>query len=143
MPDSWAKAFAPTIALFGCTAKPVMFDTSLEVGTFVGEGGVLPATVGGNGTADCALGKIPVDAGALQGAVWLLVRPEDLSLAGPGEGIPATLDRVVYRGGGFRARVRVGEFPLLVDIARRPEPDETIRIKVVRPPRAVEPRSTG
>jgi hypothetical protein len=33
MPDSWAKALAPTMALFGCTAKPVMPDTSLEAGT--------------------------------------------------------------------------------------------------------------
>ena len=24
MPDSWAKALAPTMALFGCTGKPVM-----------------------------------------------------------------------------------------------------------------------
>ena len=30
MPDSWANAFAPTIALFGCTGKPVMPDTMLR-----------------------------------------------------------------------------------------------------------------
>ena len=33
MPDSWAKALAPTIALFGCTGKPVTLDTRREVGT--------------------------------------------------------------------------------------------------------------
>ena len=33
MPDSCAKALAPTIALFGCTGKPVMPETSLLAGT--------------------------------------------------------------------------------------------------------------
>ena len=27
MPDSWAKAFRPTIALFRCTARPVIVET--------------------------------------------------------------------------------------------------------------------
>src|SRR5690606_41034455 len=31
MPDSWAKALAPTMALFGCTGKPVMLDTRRDV----------------------------------------------------------------------------------------------------------------
>ena len=31
MPDSWAKAFAPTIALLGCTTMPVRLDTKREV----------------------------------------------------------------------------------------------------------------
>jgi hypothetical protein len=30
MPLSWAKALAPTIALFGCTWKPVMAETRRE-----------------------------------------------------------------------------------------------------------------
>ena len=30
MPDSWAKAFAPTMALLGCTGKPVMLETRRE-----------------------------------------------------------------------------------------------------------------
>ncbi len=33
MPDSWANALAPTIALFGCTGKPVMLETSFEAVT--------------------------------------------------------------------------------------------------------------
>ena len=33
MPDACANAFAPTTALFGCTTKPVICDTSREVGT--------------------------------------------------------------------------------------------------------------
>src|SRR5512135_1431074 len=33
MPDSCAKALAPTIALLGCTGKPVMPDTSFDAGT--------------------------------------------------------------------------------------------------------------
>ncbi len=32
MPDSWAKAFAPTIALFGCTGTPVMFVSKRDAG---------------------------------------------------------------------------------------------------------------
>mmetsp|Transcript_11809 Transcript_11809/g.38876 ORF Transcript_11809/g.38876 Transcript_11809/m.38876 type:complete len:237 (+) Transcript_11809:770-1480(+) len=37
MPDSWRKAFAPTIALWGCTAMPVYWATNLEVGVIVVE----------------------------------------------------------------------------------------------------------
>ena len=33
MPDSCANALAPTIALFGCTGKPVMPDTSFDAAT--------------------------------------------------------------------------------------------------------------
>src|SRR5690554_5381047 len=33
MPDSCAKALAPTMALLGCTGKPVIEDTKREVGT--------------------------------------------------------------------------------------------------------------
>src|SRR3569832_1852159 len=33
MPDSWAKALAPTMALLGCTGKPVMLDTKRLHGT--------------------------------------------------------------------------------------------------------------
>ena len=33
MPDSCANALAPTIALFGCTTKPVICDTRREAGT--------------------------------------------------------------------------------------------------------------
>src|SRR5947207_13382560 len=33
MPDSCAKALAPTMALFGCTGKPVMLETSFDAGT--------------------------------------------------------------------------------------------------------------
>ena len=33
MPDSCANALAPTIALFGCTGKPVIDETSFEAGT--------------------------------------------------------------------------------------------------------------
>ena len=33
MPDSCANAFAPTIALFGCTGNPVMLDTSFDAAT--------------------------------------------------------------------------------------------------------------
>jgi hypothetical protein len=31
MPASWANAFSPTIALFGCTWMPVMWESSREV----------------------------------------------------------------------------------------------------------------
>ena len=33
MPASWAKALAPTMALLGCTAKPVTAETSLDADT--------------------------------------------------------------------------------------------------------------
>ena len=33
MPDSCENAFAPTIALFGCTGNPVIDETSFDAGT--------------------------------------------------------------------------------------------------------------
>src|SRR6266853_1033452 len=33
MPEAWAKAFAPTTALLGCTTNPVIWDTRREAGT--------------------------------------------------------------------------------------------------------------
>src|SRR6266566_2194356 len=33
MPDSCAKAFAPTMALLGCTGNPVMLDTIFDAAT--------------------------------------------------------------------------------------------------------------
>ena len=35
MPDSWANALAPTIALLGWTAKPVRYETSREAGVML------------------------------------------------------------------------------------------------------------
>lgn len=114
--------------------------TSSTVARFVGAGGLLPATLDGNGSADTPLGHVPVEASGLDGAVWLLLRPQHLDVAPVGEGIPAEVLRIRYRGGSYAVRVKVGDWPLELSLDERPSADEPLRIRVVRPPRAVEVR---
>lgn len=113
---------------------------SAAVARFVGEGGLLPAVLSADGSADSPLGRIPVDGGGMTGPVWVLVRPEHLELTELGEGIPAEVERVRYRGDGFTVRVRVADCSLEVRTTDRPAADEPLRIRVTSPPRAVEAR---
>ena len=114
--------------------------SSAAVARFVGAGGLLPGTVVGEGAADSPLGRIPVDAAGREGPVWLLARPENLGVADVGEGIPAEVEMVRYRGDGFIVRVRIGDWALDVHTDTRPPVGEPLRVRVVRPPRAVEER---
>ena len=110
---------------------------SATVARFIGAGGLLPATLVGDGEADTPLGHVHVDPAGLAGAVWLLLRPQHLGVAPVGEGVPAQVSRVRYRGGRYAVRVTVGEWPLELRLDERPAMDQPLRIRVVRPPRAV------
>lgn len=114
--------------------------TSAAVARFIGEGGLLPATLDGGGAAYTPLGHISVDSSGLEGAVWLLLRSQNLDVAPVGEGIPAEVVRVRYRGGGYSVRVKVGDWSLELRLDQRPPTGEPLRIRVVRPPRAVAVR---
>jgi iron(III) transport system ATP-binding protein len=111
----------------------------LAVARFIGEGGLIQATLNGD-LADTPLGSMPVDGAGLEGPVWVLLRPEHLQETSPGDGIPATTERVSYRGGDYLAHVRVADVRLAVPLSRRVLPGETIRLRVVGVPRAVEAR---
>lgn len=114
--------------------------SGVRVARFVGDGGVVPATLDGNGGADSPLGPIAVDAAGLEGAVWVLLRPEHLVEAERGEGVPVEVVRVGYRGGAFAAQVEVAGEALTVHLTRRPVVGETLRLRVVGRPMAVETR---
>ncbi len=114
---------------------------SAAVARFVGAGSLLPATLDGDGVADTPLGRVSVDPAGHEGAVWLLFRPEDLELSPVGEGVPAEVDRILYGGGAYRVRARIGEWPVDLVLAARPDAGSPLRIRVVRPPRVVDVRS--
>ena len=91
MPDSCAKALAPTTALFGCTVKPVVWATSRDAGTIcevtwpVDRARDLP---GGRGAADVepAGGHEPPDEAAEHEDAFLLALHEASGIAIPAQG---------------------------------------------------------
>jgi iron(III) transport system ATP-binding protein len=70
-----------------------------EVAASMGEVVLLPAVIH-NGEAVCALGRLPVQAGAASGAAEILLRPEQLVLetAGTEQGTPAAVVDVTFYG---------------------------------------------
>jgi iron(III) transport system ATP-binding protein len=114
---------------------------SAAVARFVGEGQVLPAVShGASGPGRCrvellgAMAEVrcgtPVAAGA---RVSLCLRPSGLALSG--DGLPARVTRLVYRGGRFRAEARPDAAPEVRLAFDLPEPSpvdvgDTVRIGV-------------
>jgi iron(III) transport system ATP-binding protein len=79
----------------------------LGVASFVGEAVVLPATLHGDGTAECALGTVAVSSanGTSNGALatqpasgTVLLRPEQIVLGPAGAGVPARVTGVHFYG---------------------------------------------
>ncbi|MFE4666462.1 ABC transporter ATP-binding protein [Streptomyces sp. NPDC056716] len=75
------------------------------VARFLGFDNVVPATVSGQ-AADTAWGKLPVPAGAAQGAVEVLVRPGGVRLVGAGEGLPCAVVGRTFKGTHVAVRLR-------------------------------------
>ncbi len=67
-----------------------------RVAEFLGEANVLPGEARGD-VAATALGDLPLRRPA-RGAVDVLIRAEQIALAGPGQGVPAAVTRVMYYG---------------------------------------------
>jgi iron(III) transport system ATP-binding protein len=53
---------------------------------FLGDAVILPARLGGDGWAECQLGRIPVDDAKRQGPAHLMLRPEQLQLRASADG---------------------------------------------------------
>jgi iron(III) transport system ATP-binding protein len=79
-------------------ARPV----DAEVAAFVGGATLLPGRLGADG-AVCALGVLPVD-GVRRAAVGstsrvtVVVRPEQVGLVAPSEGVPGTVEEIAFLG---------------------------------------------
>lgn len=114
--------------------------TNRRAAAFVGEGGVLPATMRPDGRADSPLGVVQVRGFRGQGPLWLLVRPDDLEAVSAGGGIPARVERASYAGGRFRARLELDGHSLAVDLEQRPPDGERVRVRAVRPLWGIEER---
>jgi iron(III) transport system ATP-binding protein len=110
----------PPRAVYG---EPV----DLDVGTFVGEAVVLPATVRA-GTADTLLGSLPVT--GPDGAGQVLVRPEQLRL---GPGADAVVREVVFHGHDTTVLLDVGGTVLRCRTAdpRTPEVGSRVGVTVI------------
>lgn len=104
-----------------------------EVASFVGEAVLMPATVAG-GRARCALGTVEVAGGSPEGAVQLLIRPEQLLIRGNGSGVPARVREISYFG--HDASVRLDLMPdgpsVLARISGQalPEVDAEVRLEL-------------
>jgi iron(III) transport system ATP-binding protein len=82
-------------------------------------------------TADTALGRLPVQPGApLSGAVSVLLRPEQVEVAGEGEGVPAEITGSVFTGAQISVSVVVGGIRLSLQLPGTVSLGATIRIRV-------------
>ncbi len=90
----------------------------LALARFVGEAVVLPGEAG-DGSVQCALGRLPLGEAQPSGAVDVLVRPEQLRLV---SGTAATVQRVTFYGHDASVRVLLGEHVLTARVAGHAAP---------------------
>ncbi len=123
---------ADPVSLYRRPADPVL-------ARFVGEAVLLPGTAAA-GRAACALGTLPLAAGAeaeAEGPVEVMIRPEQIRLTLPGAtgSRPAEVQDVTFYGHDAVVRLRLPDAPGL-DIAARlfgldvPRPGQTVGIAV-------------
>jgi len=109
----------------------------LATARFLGEGGLLPATLRPDGRAETPLGIVEImQDGAAPPALedaWVVVRPRDLAFVGPGDGVPVEVRACSFKSGWWRTRVVVGRHPLVIDLDQRAAAGETLRVSVRRP----------
>ena len=107
--------------------------TSEHVARFIGQSAILDAQRDG-GTARIGAHRLPLAAGAgtADGPVRVVIRPADLRATDPGQPgtLPATVERVTYRGGGWEALARVPGLaePLPFRADRRLLPGEALSL---------------
>lgn len=84
-----------------------------EVARFLGEGVLLPAQPGPDGGWHTVLGTLPAHHPhyAEDNASLILLRPEHLTLAPPGLGVPATVLEHTFRGSHFIYRLQLQDIP--------------------------------
>ncbi len=110
---------------------------SLAVARAVGDIVVVPGSVHG-GVATCALGRLAVRPGSPEGAVDVVLRPEQLLLAAPelptapSEGLGGLVQRVEFLGHEARVTVHIGALVVetRVPADRRPAAGDVIHLVV-------------
>ena len=94
-------------------AEPEMLyrrPTDIALARFLGEAVVLPGQALG-ASVRCALGTFPLVASCAEGAVEVLIRPEQIRLAAPDAGHPATVEAVTYYGHDCSVSLRAAGLP--------------------------------
>lgn len=96
----------------------------LDAALFIGEGIVFPAALNADGTADCGLGRLPVQSGAPAGTRGtLLIRPEQFSLhphSAPAAAIHAVVLKTTPKARHTEISLRVGQTILTLNLPSAP-----------------------
>ncbi|HEZ1730805.1 TPA: heme ABC transporter ATP-binding protein FbpC [Neisseria meningitidis] len=96
----------------------------LDAALFIGEGIVFPAALNADGTADCGLGRLPVQSGAPAGTRGtLLIRPEQFSLhphSAPTASIHAVVLKTTPKVRHTEISLRVGQTVLTLNLPSAP-----------------------
>ncbi|HGO9296419.1 TPA: heme ABC transporter ATP-binding protein FbpC [Neisseria meningitidis] len=96
----------------------------LDAALFIGEGIVFPAALNADGTADCGLGRLPVQSGAPAGTRGtLLIRPEQFSLhphSAPTASIHAVVLKTTPKTRHTEISLRVGQTVLTLNLPSAP-----------------------
>ncbi|HGG9474674.1 TPA: heme ABC transporter ATP-binding protein FbpC [Neisseria meningitidis] len=96
----------------------------LDAALFIGEGIVFPAALNADGTADCGLGRLPVQSAAPAGTRGtLLIRPEQFSLyphSAPAAAIHAVVLKTTPKARHTEISLRVGQTVLTLNLPSAP-----------------------
>ncbi|HEZ6248839.1 heme ABC transporter ATP-binding protein FbpC [Neisseria meningitidis] len=96
----------------------------LDAALFIGEGIVFPAALNADGTADCGLGRLPVQSGAPAGTRGtLLIRPEQFSLhphSAPTASIHSVVLKTTPKARHTEISLRVGQTVLTLNLPSAP-----------------------
>ncbi|HGM0655466.1 TPA: heme ABC transporter ATP-binding protein FbpC, partial [Neisseria gonorrhoeae] len=96
----------------------------LDAALFIGEGIVFPAALNADGTADCRLGRLPVQSGAPAGTRGtLLIRPEQFSLhphSAPAASIHAVVLKTTPKARHTEISLRAGQTVLTLNLPSAP-----------------------
>lgn len=135
MADEMAVMDAGRILQIGTPHEIYQAPVDLHVASMVGDANLLPGEVRG-GVATTALGTFPA-VGALDGAIHMMVRPEEISIEPATEGIARIVDSEFY-GHDQMVRARLGDGSLLEVRLLGPHPDlvidETVDVTVTGRP---------
>lgn len=112
-----------------------------HVAAFIGDGVLLSGSVSAQGQIQTLLGPIPQEANPLASHAPLspgdkadiLIRPHDITLCPPGEGIPLTVRKVDFRGPSFRYLLEHSDGSQVLFQCQTPaarSPGETVHVKL-------------
>jgi iron(III) transport system ATP-binding protein len=110
-------------AQVGSPREVYLRPVDAQTAAFLGEAIILPAKIS-QGVADCALGRLPVDAADFSGMADIMIRPEQIVLSRiDGQGVAGIVEDVAFSGAVSDARIRLSstDFLLQARVSSTPE----------------------